>query len=98
MARGSATCWAATDGYDHVVATRDHHIDPGAHFSADPDYIDSWPVHCVAGTTGADFHPNLATRPFEAVFDKGEYAAAYSGFEGFADSVSPGRLAGRLTA
>lgn len=75
-------------GYDHVLATRDHHIDPGDHFSAAPDFVDSWPAHCVAGTPGADFHPNLAVRPFDAVFDKGDYAAAYSGFEGFADGES----------
>ncbi|MGC3955954.1 MAG: isochorismatase family protein [Propionicimonas sp.] len=75
-------------GYDHVVATQDHHIDPGPHFSQTPDYVDSWPVHCVAGTPGADFHPNLVNRPFEAVFTKGEYAAAYSGFEGAADGES----------
>lgn len=68
--------------YDAVVATRDHHIDPGAHFSATPDYLDSWPPHCVAGTVGAEFHPNLTWRAFDAVFDKGEFAAAYSGFEG----------------
>lgn len=68
--------------YDHIVATRDHHIDPGDHFSADPDYVTSWPPHCVAGTDGAAFHPNLDPQPFDAVFDKGEYAAAYSGFEG----------------
>ena len=74
-------------GYDQVVATRDHHIDPGTHFSATPDFVDSWPVHCVAGTVGADFHPNLVNRPFEAVFDKGEYAAAYSGFEGASAGV-----------
>ncbi len=73
---------AGDHGYDHVVATRDHHIDPGAHFSATPDYIDSWPPHCVAGTPGADLHPALASTPFDAVFDKGDYAAAYSGFEG----------------
>ena len=70
-------------GYDHVVATRDHHVDPGSHFSATPDFVDSWPPHCVAGTPGADFPAKLAWRDFEAVFDKGEYAAAYSGFEGF---------------
>ena len=69
-------------GYDFVVATRDHHVDPGAHFSDAPDYADSWPPHCVAGTPGADFHPNLVNRPFDAVFDKGDHAAAYSGFEG----------------
>jgi nicotinamidase/pyrazinamidase len=65
-----------------VVATRDHHIDPGSHFSSDPDYVESWPRHCVVGTDGEAFHPNLDPQPFHAVFLKGEYAAAYSGFEG----------------
>jgi nicotinamidase/pyrazinamidase len=74
-------------GYDIVVATRDHHIDPGAHFSDQPDYVDSWPPHCVAGTPGAELHPALLGYPFDAVFDKGEYAAAYSGFEGRAEGV-----------
>lgn len=69
-------------GYTHVVATRDHHIDPGAHFAAQPDFVDSWPAHCVVGTSGADFHPAFVTDRVEAVFDKGEHAAAYSGFEG----------------
>jgi nicotinamidase/pyrazinamidase len=68
--------------YDHVVATRDHHVEPGEHFSANPDYVNSWPPHCVIGTVGAAFHPNLDPQPFDAVFDKGAYAAAYSGFEG----------------
>ena len=69
-------------GYAHVVATRDHHIDPGSHFSDQPDYVDSWPPHCVVGTPGVEFHDQLTFRAFEAVFDKGEYDAAYSGFEG----------------
>ncbi len=68
--------------YHHVVATRDHHIDPGGHFSADPDFVDSWPRHCEVGTPGVEFHDALTFRNFGAVFDKGEYAAAYSGFEG----------------
>ncbi len=68
--------------YDFVLATRDHHIDPGSHFSDSPDYIDTWPPHCVVGTPGVDFHPNLVNRPFDAVFNKGAYSAAYSGFEG----------------
>jgi nicotinamidase/pyrazinamidase len=68
--------------YDHVVATRDYHLDPGAHFSAEPDFVDSWPVHCVAGTPGASFHPELDVSGIEAVFSKGAHAAAYSGFEG----------------
>jgi nicotinamidase/pyrazinamidase len=74
--------------YDHVVATQDHHIDPGAHFSEAPDFVDTWPPHCVVGTSGVDLHPALRPRPFEAVFRKGEYAAAYSGFEGDSDGTS----------
>ena len=73
---------AEAHGYDLVVATRDHHIDPGAHFSDTPDFVDSWPPHCVVGTPGAEFHPNLGFREFAGIFDKGEYSAAYSGFEG----------------
>ena len=38
--------------YAVAVATRDHHIDPGGHFSDRPDFVDSWPVHCVVGTDG----------------------------------------------
>jgi nicotinamidase/pyrazinamidase len=71
-------------GYDHVVATRDYHVDPGSHFSDSPDFVTSWPVHCVAGTPGASFHPELDVAGIEAVFSKGAQAAAYSGFEGTA--------------
>ena len=71
--------------YDVVVATRDHHVDPGSHFAVDPDYSESWPPHCLAGTRGAELHPDLDRRPIEAVFDKGADAAAYSGFEGTDD-------------
>jgi nicotinamidase/pyrazinamidase len=69
-------------GYDVVVATKDHHIDPGTHWSKEPNYADTWPVHCKVGTDGEAFHPNLDPQPFDAVFLKGEHAAAYSGFEG----------------
>lgn len=71
-----------TGTYDVVVATQDWHIDPGAHFSETPDYVDSWPVHCVAGTRGAEFHPDLDVESIDAVFRKGQFEAAYSGFEG----------------
>jgi nicotinamidase/pyrazinamidase len=70
------------DAYGHIVATHDYHIDPGDHFSSHPDYVLTWPPHCVAGTPGADFHPDLDTSRVEAVFRKGAYTAAYSGFEG----------------
>ena len=68
--------------FDHVVATQDWHIDPGAHFSEEPDFVDSWPPHCVAGTRGAELHPDLDPEYIQAYFRKGQFAAAYSGFEG----------------
>ena len=71
--------------YDTVVATQDWHIDPGSHFAENPDFVDSWPVHCVADSYGAQMHE--AIRPAQAYFRKGEYTAAYSGFEGEADGV-----------
>lgn len=76
-------------GYAHVVATEDWHVDPGDHFSDSPDYAATWPAHCRVGTDGAELHPALAQAAasdhIEAVFRKGAYAAAYSGFEGTTD-------------
>jgi nicotinamidase/pyrazinamidase len=83
----------ANAGYRHVVATRDHHIEPGDHFSARPDFVRSWPRHCVAGTEGVGFHasfaPAVASGGIDAVFDKGAYTAAYSGFEGVDENETP---------
>jgi nicotinamidase/pyrazinamidase len=76
----------AAGRWNHVVATKDFHIDPGSHFRDHPDFVDTWPRHCVVGTGGADFHPELAQDRIEAVFVKGEHAAAYSGFEGHTSS------------
>lgn len=80
-------------GYRHVVATRDHHIAPGGHFADNPDFVRSWPAHCVAGTEGVGFHPNfapaVASGAVDAVFSKGEYSAAYSGFEGKEENGTP---------
>jgi nicotinamidase/pyrazinamidase len=78
----SDTLHADPERWDHVVATRDHHVDPGAHFSEHPDFVHTWPPHCRTGTPGASFHPELDVAPIEAVFDKGRFTAAYSGFEG----------------
>src|SRR5690349_21381853 len=69
-------------GWDHVVGTKDFHIDPGSHFGSPPNYVTSWPAHCVAGTEGAEYHPNLTTDRIEAVFTKGEHDDGYSGFDG----------------
>ncbi|WP_167147324.1 isochorismatase family protein [Actinomyces sp. ZJ308] len=71
--------------YDLVVTTQDWHIDPGAHFSPEPDFIDTWPVHGVAGTPEAQLHPALDGLGADAAVKKGQYAAAYSGFEGVDD-------------
>jgi nicotinamidase/pyrazinamidase len=83
----------STAGYAHVVATRDRHIEPGAHFSRHPNYVDTWPPHCVAGTEGVGFHPNFAptvtSGAVDTVFDKGAYTAAYSGFEGVDENGTP---------
>ncbi len=88
--------------FDHIVATQDWHIDPGAHFSDAPDYVDSWPPHCVAGTKGAELHPDLDTEYIQAYFRKGQFTAAYSGFEGLMapeDEVPVGeRPAGSLSS
>ena len=76
-------------GYDHVVASRDFHIDPGRHFSAHPDFVNSWPRHCVVGTGGANFHPDLDTSHIQTVFSKGAHEAAYSAFDGADEAGTP---------
>ncbi|GGU01747.1 MULTISPECIES: isochorismatase family protein [Streptomyces] len=77
---------SAGGDYQYIVATRDHHIDPGSHFSDTPDFKDSFPVHCVAGGEGSEFHPNFAPAvtggKVDAVFFKGAHSASKSGFEG----------------
>ncbi|UKA61490.1 isochorismatase family protein [Arthrobacter sp. FW306-04-A] len=82
--------------FDHIVATQDWHVDPGSHFSDTPDLVDSWPPHCRAGSKGAELHPDLDAEYIQACFRKGQYTAAYSGFEGVLapeDEVPTGELA-----
>ncbi|MEU1073507.1 MULTISPECIES: isochorismatase family protein [unclassified Streptomyces] len=73
--------------YAFVVATRDHHVDPGAHFSENPDFKDSFPVHCVVGSEGGEFHPDFVpaveSGHVDEVVFKGAHSASKSGFEGF---------------
>ena len=73
------------DEYDLIVASRDYHVEPGGHFSDEPDFQDSWPAHCVVGTTGAAFHPDFKVDRLDDVFSKGAYSAAYSAFEAVDD-------------
>ncbi|WP_448852546.1 isochorismatase family protein [Corynebacterium sp. 335C] len=85
--------------YSVLAVTRDHHIDPGAHWSEEPDFVDSWPRHCAAGEPGAELHPDMVTaldwfaqvNPHAVRIDvtKGEYEAAYSGFEGRTEAGVP---------
>jgi nicotinamidase/pyrazinamidase len=92
---GAAVAKAITDylaagtDYEQIVATRDYHVQPGRHFSDHPDYVDTWPPHCVAGTRGSQFYPALDGSRVDEVFTKGEYAAAYSGFEGVSGDGRP---------
>ncbi|RSX50705.1 isochorismatase family protein [Bifidobacterium callimiconis] len=77
---------AHRDEYAYIATTQDWHIVPGKHFSANPDFVDSWPQHGVAGTANAQLHPAIAALDIAHHFKKGQYAAAYSGFEGIEDN------------
>ncbi|TNC19996.1 isochorismatase family protein [Georgenia sp. 311] len=89
VARAIAEYTAAhRDRYALVVTTQDWHIEPGRHFATppeEPDFVDTWPPHGVAGTAEAELHPALADLAPDASVRKGQYAAAYSGFEGTDD-------------
>ncbi|WP_394769652.1 isochorismatase family protein [Lacisediminihabitans sp.] len=73
--------------YDQVIASRDWHDadnDNGGHFATTevPDFVSTWPVHCVAGTPGAEYHPDLDTGLLTVQLRKGQGRPAYSIFEG----------------
>ncbi|MFD2841718.1 isochorismatase family protein [Populibacterium corticicola] len=70
------------EDYTLVATTQDWHIEPGDHFSQTPDFVDTWPPHGVAGTDEAELHPALEHLDADVSVKKGQYAAAYSGFEG----------------
>lgn len=87
VARGiTALLHEHPDAFDYVIASRDWHDghnDNGGHFAAgEPDYVDSWPVHCVAGSTGAEYHPGLDTAAIDVHIRKGQGEPAYSIYEG----------------
>jgi nicotinamidase/pyrazinamidase len=97
VAGGAAVAGAISDylhdrgeEYAAIAATQDWHQDPGDHFAqppAEPDFVTSWPPHCVIGTPGAALHPNFDTDLVMATFRKGAHSAAYSGFEGVTHGV-----------
>lgn len=74
--------------YDLVVASRDWHDadnDNGGHFDAEPDFVETWPVHCVAGSTGAEYNDELDQALIDVHVRKGQGKPAYSIFEGVTD-------------
>lgn len=82
--------WANSEHYCVVIASRDWHDannDNGGHFATDaePNFVDTWPVHCVAGTDGAEYHPALNTQQISMHVRKGQGVPAYSIFEGITD-------------
>lgn len=89
VARNIAAHLEANGGdYKLVVATRDWHkpnSDNGGHITPEPDFVDTWPPHCIIGTSGAEYHPELwpasGRYPDDEVL-KGSGVPAYSGFEG----------------
>lgn len=87
--RIAAFARAHRDAYDLIVTTQDWHVDPGPHFSAHPDFVNTWPPHGVAGTAEAELHPALEGLHADIAVKKGEYQAAYSGFEGHTPDGTP---------
>lgn len=92
---------AARGGY--VFTTQDWHPAETAHFSMTPNYTTTWPVHCVAETAGADFHPQLVFPTGTAHFHKGmdvlvrgEDDMSYSGY--YATDANGSRLPDVLQA
>jgi len=89
-ARVSGYLRAHPSAYGAVIASRDWHAaigDNGGHFATDaaPDFVRTWPPHCVAGTPGAEYHPDLDTSLVDIHVRKGQGVPAYSIFEGVTD-------------
>jgi len=95
VAGGDAVASAVTEylaahaaDYDVIIASRDWHdaaSDNGGHFADEPDFVDTWPTHCVAGTEGAEYDPLLMTDAITHHVRKGQGVPAYSMFEGVTD-------------
>lgn len=78
---------AHPDRYEVVFASRDWHHgddDNGGHFATDaePDFVTTWPPHCVSGTPGAEYHPAFDASLVDVHVKKGQGVPAYSIFEG----------------
>jgi nicotinamidase/pyrazinamidase len=82
---------AQASDYAAIVASKDWHDadnDNGGHFAPEgeaPNFVTTWPVHCVAGTTGAEYHPELTLPDHTLHVKKGQGVPSYSMFEGRSD-------------
>jgi nicotinamidase/pyrazinamidase len=89
---GKISSYLQTSKYDLVVASRDWHDADNTnsgHFAeagSEPNYTTTWPVHCVAETEGAKYHPNLSTANIDVHIYKGQGQNGYSIFEGVTES------------
>jgi nicotinamidase/pyrazinamidase len=86
----SAYLASHANDYDLVLASRDWHdadSDNGGHFAVEgaPNFVDTWPVHCVAGTDGAEYHADLDTSYVDIHIKKGQGEPSYSMFEGVSE-------------
>ena len=90
VAAGISEFLATSSGdFDYVIASRDWHdanSANGGHFSESPDYVNSWPVHCVAGTFGAEYNAGFDTSKVDFHIRKGQGKPSYSIFEGISES------------
>lgn len=79
----NAVAAAAAQRGLRVYASRDWHPADTTHFK---ERGGVWPVHCVAGSVGAKFHPRLVLPPSTVIIDKGDTNGVdgYSAFEGHA--------------
>jgi nicotinamidase/pyrazinamidase len=76
------------DDYSLKVVTQDWHLDPGDHWSENPDFVTTWPVHCAADSSGAEIHESLEEQSWDVVIRKGQHEGAYSGFQGSSEHGS----------
>jgi nicotinamidase/pyrazinamidase len=79
---------ARSDDYAMKIVTQDWHLDPGEHWSKNPNFVTTWPVHCAADTSGAAIHAALAEQTWDVIIRKGLHEGAYSGFEGVSEDGS----------
>ncbi len=72
---------AQSPSIDYVLATQDWHPKGHCSFSADPDYQETWPEHCVQGTHSAQLHERIAALD-PVIFRKADSIDqdSYSGF------------------